>query len=73
LCGKHTVSLVLVVTSQETVGVVRHSRVKKPKYLSTCDREDRGSGEGVVYMCERVDIGTGRVEAGERYLDCHIH
>ena len=28
--------------------------LKEPKYLSTCDREDRGCGEGVVCMCERV-------------------
>ncbi len=25
---------------------------KKPKYLSACDREERGRGEGAVCMCE---------------------
>ncbi len=28
--------------------------LKKPKYLSACDRDERGSGEGAVCMCERV-------------------
>jgi hypothetical protein len=28
--------------------------LKKPKYLSVCDRDERGCGEGVVCMCERV-------------------
>ncbi len=28
--------------------------LKKPKYLSACDREERGRGEGAVCMCERV-------------------
>ena len=27
---------------------------KNPKYLSVCDREERGRGEGTVCMCERV-------------------
>ena len=45
--GKHTVSLVLVVTQQETVGLTTET-LKKPKYLSTCDREERERGEGVV-------------------------
>jgi hypothetical protein len=26
--------------------------LKKPKYLSTCDRDERGRGEGAVWMCE---------------------
>jgi hypothetical protein len=26
----------------------------KPKYLSTCDREECGCGEGAMYMCESV-------------------
>jgi hypothetical protein len=26
---------------------------KKPKYLSVCDREEHGFGEGDVCMCER--------------------
>ncbi len=25
-----------------------------PKYLSACDRDERGRGEGAVCMCERV-------------------
>jgi hypothetical protein len=29
--------------------------LKKPKYLSPCDREECGEGEGSVYMCERVE------------------
>ena len=28
--------------------------LKKPKYLSACDREECGRGEGVVCMCEQV-------------------
>jgi hypothetical protein len=28
--------------------------LKKPKYLSACDRDERGRGEGVVCKCERV-------------------
>jgi hypothetical protein len=47
--------------------------LKKSKYLSVCDREERGCGEVVVCICERVSLGTGRVQAGESYLDCHIH
>jgi hypothetical protein len=27
---------------------------KKPKYLSVCDRDERGRGEGAVCMCEQV-------------------
>ena len=30
---------------------------KKPKYLSVCDRDERGFGEGAVCMCERVAYG----------------
>jgi hypothetical protein len=26
--------------------------LKKPNYLSACDRDERGRGEGVVCMCE---------------------
>ncbi len=26
--------------------------LKKPKYLSVCDREERGRGGGVLCMCE---------------------
>ncbi len=32
-----------------------------------------GVGEGAVCMCERVALGTGRVQTGESYLGCHIH
>ena len=32
---------------------------KKPRDLSVYDREDRGCGEGSVYMCERVSKGQG--------------
>jgi hypothetical protein len=28
--------------------------LKTPKYLSVCDRDERGCGEGVVCMCEQV-------------------
>ena len=28
--------------------------LKKPKYLSACDRDERGRGEGAVCMCEQV-------------------
>ncbi len=28
--------------------------LKTPKYLSTCDRDECGCGEGDVCMCERV-------------------
>ena len=28
--------------------------LKKPKYLSVCDREERVCGEGSVCMCDRV-------------------
>ena len=37
-----------MVTQQETVGQVR---LKKPKYLSVCDREERGRGEGAFCTC----------------------
>ena len=26
--------------------------IKKPKYLSACDRDECGRGEGAVWMCE---------------------
>ena len=39
--GKHTVSLVLVVTQEETVGLTTET-LKKPKHLSACAREERG-------------------------------
>ncbi len=38
------------------VGIMK--TFKKPKYLSACDREDRGRGEGVVCMCDRVVQGV---------------
>ena len=54
--GVVLVILVLVVTQQETVGLSCRpgQTLKKPKYLSVCDREERESGEGDVCMCERV-------------------
>jgi hypothetical protein len=33
--------------------------LKKPKYLSVCDREEYGCGEGTVWMCDRVVQGRG--------------
>jgi hypothetical protein len=28
--------------------------LKTPKYLSACERDERGCGEGAVCMCEQV-------------------
>jgi hypothetical protein len=43
-----------VVSQQETVVCSPGQTLKKPKYLSACDRDERGRGEGAVCMCERV-------------------
>jgi hypothetical protein len=44
----------LITETGHTAGNCRPGQtLKKPKYLSTCDREERGRGEGTVYMCER--------------------
>ncbi len=41
--------------SGHSVGNCRSGQtLKKPKYLSECDREECVCGEGDVYMCERV-------------------
>jgi hypothetical protein len=48
----HAVNLVLVVTLQETVGLVRRSRNQSTGvYYDACDREESGCGEGVVWVC----------------------
>ena len=46
-----TKGLVLVVTQLVTGNCSPDQTLKKPKYLSVCDRE---RGEGDVYMCDRV-------------------
>ncbi len=45
--------------------------LKKPKYLSVCDREERRGGEGAVCMCDeeyRDGEGAGWLELSRFYL-----
>jgi uncharacterized membrane protein len=43
-------------TSCHTAGNCRSGQtLKKQKYLSACDREERGREEGPVCMCEEVE------------------
>ena len=58
---KHIVTLDLVVSQSEVVGLVRLTiNQRRIQDLSVCDREECGRCEkGVVCMCKRVGYGRG--------------